>query len=312
MKRFTGFIAGALVALTATAAAAQTLGLGTTAGGANDAIGNSISQVVSSSSGMQMRPQKMSGTQQYIPLIDAGKLEFGLSNVMQYYMAVSGTGLSNGQSYKNMRLAATIMPFYNGIFVRANSGINTIADLKGKRLPSGYKSAALFETFMVEFLRSANLTRKDVVNVPVVSLPQSWDLFKQGKVDAAIAAVGAGALNEIKATVGDIKYLPISPNQKMLENLPRTRFDVLQPKANLVGINVPTSVHTYDYAIFVSASVKDEVVYKVVKAIYDNVGALRKSTPLWNTFEPSMVARDQQMPYHPGAVKFFREKGLVK
>ncbi|MFM2129188.1 MAG: hypothetical protein RL477_734 [Pseudomonadota bacterium] len=312
MNKITGFIAAVLLALGAGAVSAQTLGLGTTAGGANDAIGNSISQVVSSTSGMQMRPQKMSGTQQYIPLIDAGKLEFGLSNVMQYYMAVSGTGLSKGQSYKNMRLAATIMPFYNGIFVRANSGINTIADLKGKRLPSGYKSATLFETFMVEFLRSANLTRKDVTNVPVVSLPQSWDLFKSGKVDAAIAAVGAGALKEIKATVGDIKYLPITPNPKMLENLPRTRFDVLQPAPNLVGINVPTTIHTYDYVVFVSASVKDDVVYKVVKALHDNAAALRKSTPLWNTFEPAQIGRDQQLPYHPGAVKFFREKGLVK
>jgi hypothetical protein len=153
LSKITAFATAALLLAGTGAASAQTVGIGTTAGGANAAIGASIANIVSSKSGLQMRPQKMGGTQQYIPLVDAGKLEFGLANIMQYYMAVSGTGLSQGKSYKNMRLAATLMTFTNGMITRVGSGINTPADLKGKRVPSGYKSAPLFETFMEAFCR---------------------------------------------------------------------------------------------------------------------------------------------------------------
>ena len=81
----------------ATANAAGVAGIGTTKGGANAVIGATIAKVVSDQSGFQLRPQKMGGTQQYIPVINDNKLEFGLSNVMQYGMAVDGTGLSEGR-----------------------------------------------------------------------------------------------------------------------------------------------------------------------------------------------------------------------
>ncbi len=311
-RKITALFTAALLLAGTGAASAQTVGIGTTAGGANAAIGASIANVVSSKAGLQMRPQKMGGTQQYIPLVDAGKLEFGLANIMQYYMAVSGTGLSQGKTYKNMRLAATLMTFTNGMITRADSGITKPSDLRGKRIPSGYKSAPLFETFMEAFLRNGGLTWNDVVKVPVVSLPQSWGQFKAGKIDVAIIAAGAGALKDIKAAAGDITFVPLTKNDQILADLPRTRMEVVNPDKRSVALKKPTVLNTYDYALFVSASASDETVYKVVKALHENVAALRKANPLWNSFKAKDIARDQQLAYHPGALKYFREKGLAK
>ena len=312
MRTLIGIFVAGLFSVSAGMATAQPLGIGTTKGGANAAIGGSIAKIVSSKSGAQMRPQKMGGTQQYIPLVNAGKVQFGLSNVMQYYMAVTGTGLSAGKPNKNLRLAATLMPFRNGIIVRADSGINSIADLKGKRVPSGFKAAPLFDTFLTAFLKNGGLSWNDVKRVPVVSLPQSWGLFKAGKIDAAVIAAGAGPLRAIKAKVGEVKFLPIANDPATLKMLPRTRFQVVKPNARSIALKKPTNLHVYDYVMFASASTANEDVYRVVKAIHENVAALRKTTPFWKAFRAKNIARDQQLAYHPGALKYFREKGLIK
>jgi TRAP-type uncharacterized transport system substrate-binding protein len=77
-------------------AEAQTIGIGTTSGGANAQVGAAIAGVVSSHTDLEMRPQKMGGTQRYVSMVNAGQLDFGVSNAMQYYMAATGTGLSKG------------------------------------------------------------------------------------------------------------------------------------------------------------------------------------------------------------------------
>jgi hypothetical protein len=128
----------------------------------------------------------------------------------------------------------------------------------------------------------------------------------------AIIAAGAGALKDIKAAAGDITFVPLVKTDQILADLPRTRMEVVNPDARSVALKKPTVLNTYDYALFVSASASDETVYKVVKALHENVAALRKANPAWNSFQPNDIARDQQLAYHPGALKYFREKGLAK
>jgi len=302
------------IALLATAASAQVVGIGTTKGGANATVGAAISKVVSDTAGFQMRPQKMGGTQQYIPIVNAGELEFGLSNVMQYGMAVDGTGMSEGTKHGDLRLVATLMQFRNGVIVTRNSGINTLADLKGKRVPSGYASAPLFNLFKDAFLASAGLSEAYVQPVPVVGLRQSWDAFNEGKVDMTIAAAGAGPIKGMEAAIdGGIKFIPVIENDTARKALPRTRFEVINPAKPLVGILEPTLLNVYEYVLFTNASVSDDTVYKVAKAIYENNDALQATSPLWKTYKPENVARAfDGLDYHPGALRYYREKGLLK
>jgi len=113
------------------AANAQTVGIGITKGTALDQMAAALSKTVSSHGNMQMRPQPMGGTQTYIQVVDQGKLEFGIANVMQTYMAVHGTGMSEGHKFNNIRAVATLMAFRNGLVVANNPSIKTAADLKG-------------------------------------------------------------------------------------------------------------------------------------------------------------------------------------
>jgi TRAP transporter TAXI family solute receptor len=295
-------------------AAAQVVGIGTTKGGANAAVGAAIAKVVSDSAGFQMRPQKMGGTQQYMAIVNAGELEFGLSNVMQFGMAFDGTSMSAGTPHPDMRLVATLMQFRNGVIVGKESGINSLADLKGKRIPDGYAAAPLFNVFKNAFLASAGLTADDINPVPVVGLPQSWAAFREGKVDMTIAAAGAGPIREMEAAIsGGIKFIPLIDDEAARTALPRTRFAVVEPAKPLVGILKPTLINVYEYVLFANASVDEETVYKVVEAIIDGENDLRATSPLWKTYKPANIATQfDGLQYHPGAVKYFKEKGLWK
>ena len=150
MLKFAAVIgATAASAMLASAAKAQQVGIGSTKSSVVAQMTAVISKVVSAHSGLQMRPQTMGGTQQYIPIVNAGQLEFGIGNMYQTAQAYAGIGLSKGHAHGNLRMVATLMPFRTGLMVANDSGIKKVADLKGKRVPYGYRAAPLFQNFMV-------------------------------------------------------------------------------------------------------------------------------------------------------------------
>lgn len=312
--RISKWIASTLVAFATLMlgnAGAQVISIATTSGGANAQVGASIAAVVSSNTDFQMRPQKLSGSQQAIEAVGRGRADFSIANAMQYYMAVSGTGIAEGQPAENLRLVATLMPFIQGVIVRADSGIESVADLGGQRIPSGYSSAPLFHTFWEAFLADSGLSYDDVRQVPVASLPKSWDAFKEGQVDAVIAAAGSAAVREMDAVIpGGIKYLPIHESPELLEALPRTRIETIEPNENFDGIAEATDMHVYEYLLFAHEDVDEEIVRQVVAAIRDNEKELRASTPLWDTYRPENIAMDHDLEYHPAAVDYFTEQGI--
>lgn len=203
-------IAAAAALFAAGSAGAQTIGIGSTKGSVVAAMTTAISKIVNNKTDLKMRRQVMGGTQKYIPVVDAGELEFGLSNIVQYTMAKEGRDLSK-QPYKNLQLAATLVRFRTGLLVRNDTDIRKIEDLKGRRMASGFKGAPLFQTYFSAFLANAGLTWKDVKQVPAVGLRQHWNLFKQGKVDVAMAGVGGGPNKDMNAKIpSGVRYISLN------------------------------------------------------------------------------------------------------
>jgi TRAP transporter TAXI family solute receptor len=312
MKRI-GFFAAVVAAVMVSGAAfAQVVGIGTTKGGATAQVSAGIAQVVSAHAGFQMRPQPMGGSQQYIPIVNAGELEFGIANVAQTFMAYTGTGMSEGQANDNLRMVSTLMVFRAAIMVRNDSDIHSVADLRGKRLPSGYSSAPLFEFLLSGMLANGGLSYDDVQKVPVTGLVPGVNAFKEGKIDAVIAAIGAGFVNAADAAVsGGVRFIPLSTEPAMADALaefaPKTFL--LEVAPGPTGVLEPTTVMAYDYMLWAGKDVSDDVVYAVTKAMYEGEEELHGLGPLWRTHSSVGMSKDQGMPYHPGAIKYFREVG---
>ena len=311
-------IAGAAAALISASASAQTVGLGTTKGGLTAQVTATISKVVSThADGLQMRTQVMGGTQKYIPVVNAGELEFGVSNIMQYTMAVTGTGLSAGKNYDNLRLVATMMVFRTGWIVPKNSDITKISQLRGKRIASGFKGAPLFHFLLSAGLANAGISYDDVKKVPYIGLRQHWNGFKQGKIDAAWGGVGAGHVRDMNAKIsGGVRFLSFDTSAAALKRTrkfaPKTNFPVVNPAKPLVGIMSPTNILAFDYMLWAHKGVSNDVVSKVAKAMYDNEKELHAAGPFWRSHKSKKMGKDQGWPYHPGAISFYKQAGVWK
>ena len=315
---FTGCVALSAIALSASATA-QTFGIGSTKAGAVAQITATISKAVSEHApGVQMRKQTMGGTQQYIPVVNAGELGFGISNITQYYMAQEGIALSKGMKYSDLRIIATMMKFTVSPVVPIKSGINSVADLKGKRISSGFKGAPLFHYITSGALATDKLTYDDVKKVPQVGLVQHWRAFISGKTDMAIAAAGTGWVKQMQAKIdGGVKHLSFDTSPEALARMqkwyPKSEWQIVKPAKGLTGVLKPTNFVAYDFLLWTHKGMSDDVAYKVTKVMHTKEKQLKAGGPLWRSYQANArLQKDQGYAYHPGAIKYYKEVGLWK
>lgn len=303
-------IAVALTFGATTGALAQTIGLATTQGGATEQIATAIAKTVSQSTDLQVRPQMLANTSQYIPLVNDGRVEFGIANFPQTFYAVKGTGMSEGQPAPNLKMVATLIPFNAGMMVPSSLGIKTLDGLKGKRVPR-FPANSLGDYIVKASLATAGLTYDDVESVPTANFPAQFQAFKDGSTDLTIATVGAQYTYEFDTTLGGVTFLNYKKgDEKILEEaLPGTS---LKPVGDYdtPGVSDDTVVFAYDYALFVHADVPNEVVAKVAKALHEGDAALKETGPIWKEFVPADLGKPGVLEYHPGAIEYYKSVGV--
>ncbi len=294
-------------------AQAQSVGIGTTKGGATAQVTAAIAKVVSAHAGLQMRPQPYANTSQYIPVVNTGKLEFAASNIFQLTFAIRGTGMSEGRPNPNLRMVATLMPFRVAYFVSEKSGIKSFSDLKGKRLP-GFKKRALGAYLMLGTAANLNVRTAGWNFVQVPNFPRMWDGFKRGTLDAAIAAVGSKPTRDMKAAQGALRILQINDDRdsvaRMRRHLPQSYVISMKTNPKLPGVNRDVKIMAFDYTLWAHKDVKADIVYRIARSMHDRAADLRAAAPLWRSFKEAGMAKNVGIEYHPGAIRFYREKDM--
>ncbi|MGE3246248.1 MAG: TAXI family TRAP transporter solute-binding subunit, partial [Beijerinckiaceae bacterium] len=232
--------------------------------------------------------------------------------------AYKGTEMFKGRPNANIRAVMLTIPILSGIGVRKDSDIKTIADLKGKRVPVGYNSGRIFHFLQGAGLATAGLTEKDVQGVPTPNFVEGIKAFMAGRTDAGYFPYNSGIAKQAMATIpGGWRYLSVdgSPDgvKKMTAFTPTSMAAPVKPGANSTGVTVdPTYLVRVDILLLTSAKTSDEVVYNVVKTAHGNKPALVAALGAFNNFDPKGMMREHPAPYHPGAIKFYKEVGLMK
>ena len=300
-----------VVALGASAVVAELAALGSTARGGTSQIGRTLAAAISEVGELQIRPQELANTADYIPLVNAGEIEFGIANVVQLTYAVNGTGMSEGRPNANLKMVATLMPFRSAYIVRKDSDIESVEDLKGRRVPV-FADKALGDYVTKGYFANANMGLDQVDGVAVPNFPRMWASFAEGSADVAIVVVGAANSREYDASFG-IRYLSF---ENTPEALARTRKFLPQmylqemPAGSVPGIDKPTNVNVFDYTLFAGKDVSDDMVYKSVKALWEKEADLLAAGPFWNGFMKEKMSTPLGLTYHPGAIKFYKEMGV--
>jgi len=296
-----------------TLARGQVVGLGTTQVGATFQLATGIAKVVSDKAGVQMRTQPMAGAAQYAPLVNAGDIEFGISNAPELHYLVEGRVIVEGRKNPELRMVARLVPWYNGFVVKADSPFKSLKDLRGQPVPYGFTGNPLGRVLVDGYLANAGLTAADVRAVPVPSFPRMFDAFKQQQTVVSIATIGQSQLKEWEVALGGVRYLPFDDSPPAVAALTKhVPFSyVRQVAAGPTGVPVPTKLLVYDYTLWANSRVSPDVVAKVVEALYDNAQALKDTSPLWKEFEPKLMAKELGLAYHPGAVRVYQAKGIL-
>ena len=293
---------------------AQSAGMGTTKTAFTSQAGTAIAKVVSQNTSIRMRAQKFGGSSVYVPLLNKGQIDFALANELEMLYAVTGTVIYK-KKHPNLRIVTVLTPFRTAVFVRKNSSFRTMADLKGKRFPSGWASQKIIIPLMNGYFANAGMSYDDVQKVPARNVPAGANDFAAGKADAFFFVFGAGKVRETAAKVGGLRVLGLDPSPaamaRLRQHVPPAYALMVKPSKRNVGVDKPLHVMTYEYLVLTNTHVSDEMVYKVAKTMHDKPGELRKSFRALAMFKPNrMVKNFPGLKYHPGAIKYYKELGV--
>jgi uncharacterized protein len=297
-------------------ATAQVVGLGTTPVGATFQLATGVAKVVSDKGGLQMRTQPMAGAAQYAPLVNRGDIDFGISNVPELHYLMKGEVIVDNRPNPDLRMVARLVPWYNGLVVKKDSPLRTVKDLKNQPVPAGFTGNPLGRVLITGYLANAGMTFDDTRQVPVPSFPRMFDAFKQQQTATSIATIGMAQLKEWDAALGGVRFLQFDPSPAAVaavtRYVPHSSVVEVKPGPGRTGIDTPTHILVYDYALWVNAKVPEATVAKVAQALLDHPADLKATSPLWTEFDTAQLGRDVGIAYHPGAVQVYRAKGIWK
>ncbi|MEE8395462.1 MAG: TAXI family TRAP transporter solute-binding subunit [bacterium] len=298
-------------------ASAQTYSIGTNPQGSLFfSSGTAISKVMVEKTGQQYRVAPYGGSSTYIPLINKGQLAFGMANGGESAFAYNGTEIFAGKPNRNLRLVAVYLKNFGGYGVRANSSYQTSADLKGKRVSSDYVAGRIFHYLTGAILATADLTHDDFRKIPTPNFVAGINDFIQGRVDAAYiplnSGIGKKAMASIKGGWRFVTFDGSAASQRKADSvLPSSRIQPLKPRKGLDGVAAnPTNMLVVDFYVVTGTHVSDDVVYRLAKTMYGNKPALAKAFGVFNRFNPKGMAGKHPNPYHPGAIRFYKEVGI--
>jgi TRAP transporter TAXI family solute receptor len=306
--------AGALL-ISATTVSAQTLTLATdNVGTTYNAVGSGFAKTITEASKKRVIVRPHAGPDAYLDQLDKGELNFATFSSSTAYVSWHGKNRAK-KSYRNLRL---MMAGQGGLFVGfttlANSGIKSLADLKGKRVASDFGGHAVIGKSIAGALASVGLTWKDVTPVPVTGANDGIKAMDNGRVDASWASLGQPVVRELHAKKG-VRYLSIPDSKEAIDKM-RT---IIFPGVNVVkvaknpGIGVPEDINLINYDAYLAGSkdVKDADVKAVLEAVWGNFEKLQKIHRGLKGFSgKAAVTLNPMIPYHPAAIAFYKEKGV--
>jgi TRAP transporter TAXI family solute receptor len=302
---------------TATAGAAQTISIGTSpVGTLNHSLGNALGKVMTEDAGLRARVVPFGGGQQFLPLIGKGELEMAIPSASDTLFAFQGKAAFEGNPTPALRVIATVFPYYVGFFVKKDSPYKTLADLKGKKFPIGFTANSAQRRIYLAGLASEGLKESDFDGVPVPHVVRAADDFMQGKVEATTFAIGGGKVTEADTKVGGVRWLNMPNTPKALagvkEFMPTTYLATLEPAPEYTGVLAPTTVMFEDYLVLTGAQLSDDAAYKIAKVLHEKQDKLASIAKPFGRYKTTDLAREHGIPFHPGAIKYYSEKGLWK
>jgi TRAP transporter TAXI family solute receptor len=263
--------------------------------------------------GIRCSVESTGGSVFNINTIRAGELDMGVAQSDVQYNAVKGKGQFK-EPFPELRAVFALHPEPVTVVVRKEAGINSFNDLKGKKFNVGNPGSGTRAT-LDELIGAMGWKLSDFALASELKADEHGPALCDGKIDGFFYLVGHPSANiQDPTTVCGAKL--VSVTGPAVDQL--VKANPYYAYATIPGglyPNNPQETKTYGVlATFVSSSkVSPDIVYQVVKAVFDNFGEFKKLHPAFQALQPEHMIKDGlSAPLHDGAMRYYREKGWLK
>jgi len=281
--------------------------------------GGAISRVVNQKRdeyGIRCTVESTGGSVFNVNAIMAGDLEFGVVQSDRQYQAFNGLAEWEGNPQPKLRAVFSLHPETVTLVAAEDSGIKDIKDIKGKTVNIGNPGSGQLQN-SIDALESVGLNYETDIKAEQVKAAEAPGLLQDGRIDAFFYTVGHpnGAMKEATAGTRKVRFVSISgPGvDKLVTEKP------YYAKAFVPMSNYESAVNTEDVPTFgvkatfvTSADVSDKIVYAVTKEVFENLEDFKKLHPAYAVLTKESMLEGLSAPLHPGAMKYFKEAGLIK
>jgi len=253
------------------------------------------------------------GSVDNLKLIGAKRADIAFTQVDASYDAAKGQDKFKGAPVKHLALAV-LYPNIMHVVTVEGKGINTVMDLKGRRVSTGSPGSAT-EVFAFRIIEAAGLDKDKDMTRERLGAAESTNAIKDGKIDAYffVAGVPTSAITDLGATPGTtlklIDHSSFVP--KMNEKYGPLYSPGVIKKGSYPGQDKDNQVATVWNAMVVGDTVPDDIAYKITKTVFDHLdewATVHKEA--LNVKLENQKQANSAVPFHPGALKFFAEKGI--
>ncbi len=243
--------------------------------------------------------------------LELGKCDIGFSNSSSAVDGFYGRPPFK-KKMENMRQLANLYPQYFQMVVREDSGIKSVADLKGKSISPGPKGHT-GELLAQQVLEIYGLSYKDMAKIHHVQYSDSVALMKDGHAQAYIlgTTIPASSIIDLAAD-RKIRLLSLPDDKiKALQKINAGYLKRVIPKGTYPGVDYDVPGVGYFTHLVISAKLPDDLVYKITKILAINLPRFAEVVKDMQGVTPKDLALDVGVPFHPGALKYFKEVGAL-
>ncbi|MBT8474609.1 MAG: TAXI family TRAP transporter solute-binding subunit [Alphaproteobacteria bacterium] len=315
-------LAGALAAaaMAAGAASAQQTFIAIGTGGVTGVYyptGGAICRLVNrgrADHGIRCGVESTGGSVFNINAIRGGELEFGVAQSDWQFHAYNGTSrFEETGAFEGLRAVFSVHPEPFTVVARADAGIESFEDLKGKRVNLGNPGSGQRGTMDV-VMEALGWTTDDFALAAELQAAEQSQALCDNNIDAMIYTVGhpSGSIQEATTACDSVLVDVTGPaiDGLVAEN---SYYRVATiPGGMYRGNDEDTTTFGVGATFVTSADVPDDVVYEVVKAVFENIDQFKSLHPAFANLDPAQMANDGlSAPLHAGAERYFREAGLI-
>ncbi|MDX9862593.1 MAG: TAXI family TRAP transporter solute-binding subunit [Rhodospirillales bacterium] len=264
--------------------------------------------------GIRCSAPSTGGSTYNIGQIAAGELEFGVAQSDWQYHSYKGDAPDKVKPFPKLRSVFSIYPEPYQIIVSKDApDITSFATLKGKKFNIGNPGSGQRGTTEV-LLKIFNMTTKDFAIATELTSTEQGNALCDGKIDAFGYTVGVPNAGVAVATDGcDARIINLNddPVKKLVAETPYYAFTTI-PKGTYKTSAEDVTTFGPMATLVTSADVSEDIVYEVVRAVFENLDDFRSLHPAFANLDPKDMTKNAlSAPLHPGAVKYFKEKNLM-